>query len=232
MTDFEQETQKIELERKRLELEKMRVEIADASMAFWKRPGYLAGLSPLLIALAGVFTAWVTGYFDTQRAELANDIAALEIEKSSLTEEIADAQKTIDHGYLRIRSAAEEAQYALGHFAGYSKEYTGAINRLIDLSDQMPDDGIAAVNVLTDLSADRFNIVQITNQSLADLNTTIAEIDASDWAKALTTDPFLTSQGLFRSEDGQFYDLSKERFLSEAEARDLGPQLLGVISSD
>lgn len=232
MTDYEEELQKIELEKRRLELEKMRVDIADASKAFWMRPGYLAGLSPLLIALAGVFTAWVTGYFDTQRSQLATEIAALETEKTALVEDVAKAQNAIDIGYLRIRMAAEEAQYALGHFGSYSEEYSRAIQRLIALSVTMPDEALSALNVITDLSADRFNIIQITEESLSDLNSTLAEIEASDWAKELSTDPILTAQGLFRSPDGKLYDVRQARFLSESEARDAASGFLRSPSED
>lgn len=224
MTDFEAETQKIELEKRRLEVEKMRVEIADASLAFWKRPGYLAGLSPLLIAFAGVFTAWVTGYFDTQRTQLANDIAALESEKSALVAEVGEAQNTIDLGYLSIRLAAEEAEYALGHFEAVSEPFETGMEILMTHQDKLPPEALDALGPLTDGAADRHNIIEITKDSLADLSAQLSEIDASDEVKALSTGPFLRSLGLFRSEDGRLFDVSEGRFLSEQEALELAEE--------
>ncbi|SFR40635.1 hypothetical protein [Litoreibacter janthinus] len=230
--DFEAETQKIELERRRLEVEKMRVEIADASRPLWLRPGSLASLSPLLIALAGVFAAWVTGYFDTQRTQLANDIAALETEKADLSKDVQAAQNIIDNGYLRIRMAAGEALYALGHFGGFSEEYEAALQNLFKFQERLSDDGIAAVNTVAQISADRFNVVEISRQSLSDLNTTLANIEASDWAKELTTDPILRSVGLFLAPDGSYYDVEKERFLTETEAQNALPNVFTAPSSD
>ncbi|WP_298355827.1 hypothetical protein [uncultured Litoreibacter sp.] len=220
MTDFEAATQELDLERQRLENEKLRAEIEQVSLSWWKRPGYLGSMTPVLIALAGVFTAWVSGYFDTQRTQLSNDIVALEADKMDLTQGIADAQKIIDLGYLRIRMAAQEASYALGHFGSFSEEFSNSIQTLNRLSDAFPDEGISAVNTLTDAAANRFNIVQITEESLEDLTQTVQQIDASDWAKELQTGPFLTSLELFESEDGCYFDVGLGLFLSDEQAKE------------
>ncbi len=79
--------EQLELERKQLENDKLRAEVDQARLSWWKRPGYFAGAAPILIALAGVFTAWVTGYFDTQREQLATEISVLEKDVGELAAE-------------------------------------------------------------------------------------------------------------------------------------------------
>ena len=79
---------------------------------------------------------------------------------------------------------------------------------------------------MLETSAERFNIVKITEESINVLLDRLEQIDASPWAKELTTDPFLSSQGLLVAPDGRIFDVAKAQFLTaeEAEAKGGGPQ--------
>ncbi len=217
MTDLDAELANLDVERKRLELEKLRAEIAESSLAWWKRPGYLGGLTPIVLAMVGVGTAWITGYFDTHRQELATEILSLEQEKTSLAQSVEQTQMAIDLGYLQARLAAEDADYALGHFNAFSEEFSGAANKILQYEDSLPDDLSAALNQMLDVSAERFNIVRITETSIDELLGRLELIDASPWAKELTTDPMMSSQGLLVAPDGQVFDVKKARFLTTEE---------------
>lgn len=218
MADRDAELVQLELDRKHLELEKLRAEIAEVSLAWWKRPGYLAGLTPLALALVGVGTAWVTGFFDTQRQELAKEIDALEQEKIILEQSVEQTQLEIDLGYLQARLAAEDANYALGHFNAFSDEFGSATDKLLEYQTSLPAELIAALNQLLAASAERFNIVRITEASIKETLTRLEEIEASTWAKDLKTDPLMSSKGLLVAQDGQVFDISKARFLTPEEA--------------
>ncbi|WP_170766585.1 hypothetical protein [Ruegeria lacuscaerulensis] len=218
MADIEAELAQLEIERKHLELEKLRAEIDEVSLAWWKRPGYLAGLTPIALALVGVGTAWVTGFFDTKRQELAQEITALEQEKLTLEQSIEQTQLAIDLGYLQARLAAEDASYALGHFHAFSAEFGGAIDRLLKYESSLPVELVAVLNQLLETSAERFNIVRITETSIKETLDRLQEIEASAWAKELTTNPYLSSKGLLVAQDGKVFDIAKARFLTSEEA--------------
>ena len=226
MTENDTELAQLDLEPKRLELEKLRAEITEASLAWWKRPGYLGGLTPIMLALVGVGTAWTTGFFDTKRQELATEISSLEQEKSALVEAVEKTQLAIDLGYLQSRLAAEDADYALGHFDAFSEDFSGAVNKMLEFEDSMRPAASAALNQMLETSAERFNIVKITEKSINVLLDRLEQIDASPWAKELTTDPLLSSQGLLVAPDGSVFDIAKAQFLTveEAEARGVRPQ--------
>ncbi len=78
------ELESLDIERRRLEVEKLRAEIEQVRLAWWKRPGYLGGLVPIVIAIVGFSSAWISGYFDTQRQNLKNEISGLEVESDRL----------------------------------------------------------------------------------------------------------------------------------------------------
>ncbi len=218
MTETDTELVQLDLERKRLELEKLRAEIAEVSLAWWKRPGYLGGLTPIMLAIVGVGTAWTTGYFDTQRQELAMEISSLEDEKSVLAQSVTQTQLAIDLGYLQTRLAAEDADYALGHFNAFSEDFGEAVTKLLEGEANLPAEQSAALNQMLETSAERFNIVKITEALIKELLNRLEQIDASVWAKELTTDPFLSSKGLLVAPDGGVFDVLKARFLTDEEA--------------
>lgn len=77
----------LDREIKRKELEKLNIEISELKRPLWSRIGFIAAMSPLALALLAFLSAWLNGYFDTTRAELAADIEELEGQRGILTAE-------------------------------------------------------------------------------------------------------------------------------------------------
>ena len=108
-----EELERLEIEKVRLECDKLRAEIAEASVAWWRRPGYLASLVPILIAVVGFLSVWSTGFFDTQRATLKSEVEGLKTQEIALqnrAKELASAnaevQQRIDDAYLTLKLAS------------------------------------------------------------------------------------------------------------------------------
>lgn len=97
------ECQAIELEMKRLQRDKLRAEVRDASLAWWKRPGYIASSAPIVLAIAGIFTAWVSGFFNREREILKAEIDTLQVAKDKLDQETSAAKKELDAALERTR---------------------------------------------------------------------------------------------------------------------------------
>lgn len=74
----------LEIEKHRLECEKLRAEIAEVRQPLWKRSGYIASLSPMIIAVVAFFSAWISGYFDNARKVLETEVSALKAEVTGL----------------------------------------------------------------------------------------------------------------------------------------------------
>ena len=93
----------LEIRRAELECEKLQAEIAEKRLAWWKRPAYLGGAAPVVIALAGLLSAWAAGFFETQRANLAREVATLEASVAGLTgEEVRMTQVLLDLSLIHI----------------------------------------------------------------------------------------------------------------------------------
>src|SRR5689334_4304076 len=122
---FTAQANQLELEKRRLENEKLRVEIQHESLVWWKRPGYVGGMSPIFLAVIGLFSAWATGFFDTQRANLKSEVKNLQLQQENLrdqnqrlTNATAEIQATIDQAYLSLKLATTDAIYSLSHLRG------------------------------------------------------------------------------------------------------------------
>ncbi|PTX54414.1 hypothetical protein C8N43_3228 [Litoreibacter ponti] len=234
----ESEMDELELALKRLEVEKMRADVDQARLAWWKRPGYLGGMAPIVLAVVGLVTAWANGYFDTQRTQLANEIAALEGERDALNAKVADAQRAIDAGYLQAKLAAFDADYAIGHFEAFSEqadEMKGPLSlQLVDLPEVPSSLGLPAfaraaeTTLLKELKKQRdvlqeknvfFQNLQalleqqqmvgeVTKEAVTNVLDQLEQIEATPWVKALETDPMLSAQRRFRAPDGRIFDLA------------------------
>ncbi|MDX1927645.1 MAG: hypothetical protein SFV81_14080 [Pirellulaceae bacterium] len=97
------ETQAIELEMKRLQRDKLRAEVRDASLAWWKRPSYIASAAPIVLAIAGIFTAWFTGFFNREREILKAEIDTLQVAKDKLDQQTTAAKKELEAAVERSR---------------------------------------------------------------------------------------------------------------------------------
>jgi hypothetical protein len=116
------ETQAIELEMKRLQRDKLRAEVRDATLSWWKKPGYIASSAPIALAIAGIFTAWVSGFFNREREILKAEIDNLQVAKDKLDQETAAAKKELDAALERsqkLQKIADEVYIkVLFHSAG------------------------------------------------------------------------------------------------------------------
>ena len=111
------ELQRLELQKHELECEKLRLEIERMDFAWWKRPGYIGSLVPIVIALAGLISAWATGYFNTEREILNNEIKTLTLTRDDLEEAKDEIQQHIDNVYVQLKFISFEASYAIGHLS-------------------------------------------------------------------------------------------------------------------
>ena len=116
-------------EKKRLECLMLEAEIGQTSLAWWKRPAYLGGATPVIVAILGFISAWLTGYFDQRKDVLEAEVATLNETKSRLDIEVAQAksqrdqaltqarqaQRSIDEIYLKVSMETANARYALSH---------------------------------------------------------------------------------------------------------------------
>lgn len=185
------ESERLDLEKRRLECEKLRVEIEQASYPWWTRAGYIGSLTPIVIAIGGLLTAFATGYFDTERKNLKNEIHGLTVKRNELEAANNEIQKKIDDTYLKLKIASSEARYALGHISGIS----------------VPD---PLVN----------EIVKIAEKDLAELEKNLREIPASKWVtelKPTLRGMYLPDKALLEAPDGRFYDPYERRYYSKDE---------------
>lgn len=207
------EISELELMTKRLEVEKLRAEVQTAQLSWWKRPGYLGGLTPILLALVGVGTAWVTGYFDTQRTQLATEIEALEDTKQQLEDQIAQSQKAIDYGYLQAKLAAYDADYAIGHFEAFSDQVDGVEAMGKTLRNNIPtflpnrEQIVKPLEDFLDVLVQQQELGMITQEAVESVLSRLEQIEASAWVKDLETDPMLSSENRFRDASGRIFDI-------------------------
>ncbi len=118
--------EQLELERRRLECEKLRAEIVQVSLPWWKRAGYIGSMLPIVISVVGFSSAWMTGYFDTERGLLKSQIESLGRKRDELMKANEETQRQIDNAYLRLKLGSAEAEYALGHIRGFPPLTEGA----------------------------------------------------------------------------------------------------------
>ena len=208
----------LEIEKRRLECDKLRAEIAEVSVAWWQRPGYIGGIAPILIAVVGFLSVWSTGFFDTQRATLKSEVETLKVQETALqnrTEELsranAEIQQRIDDAYITLKLASSEARYALGHLQGLGPRISDGDRTLVEASlTDVPPGVSALVRELLDRDQLAGTIVPITEQELKGLATSLDAIPASTWATEL--EPEIGPVPALRAPDGRFYSPVDRKF--------------------
>ena len=85
-----------------LRCEKLGKEIEQLQRPWWKRAPYLAVIASLTVAIAGFFSALLSGYFDSRRSSLEDQIGSLEVRRDAL-------QSAIDVTYGQLRISTSEA---------------------------------------------------------------------------------------------------------------------------
>lgn len=217
------EASALDLEKRRLECEKLRVEISQVELAWWKRPGYIGSIAPILIALVGFLSVWSTGFFETQRAELRSEIEKLGTEHTKLSDNnqklvqsSREIQKQIDQAYISIKVAVAESSYALAHMRGEGPALTDADHgRVETVLKEMPADVSELIRRL--LSKERLAeiIVPITENELQGLDKMLLIIPASEWATELQ--PMIGPIPVLSAPDGRFYNPADGNFYEKLE---------------
>lgn len=230
----------LEIEKHRLECEKLRAEIEQARLPLWKRSGYVASLSPIVIALVAFLSAWITGYFDTQKKILAADVENLTEKRDALGVENAGLQKRltelaqrrdlleasvvarqlqIDNGYLRLKVVAGEATYALGHFRAF--DIDSKLKTLITQAKSVPGNDLIVKSlghILEEQKALR-DILEISEKEFGAFGETLGTLPVSNGLKRTRHDPIFSGEALW-TEDGRVYDLETRKiFTTEQEWR-------------
>lgn len=209
------ELETLDMEMRRLEVEKLRAEIEQVRLAWWKRPGYLGGLVPIVIAIVGFSSAWISGYFDTQRQNLKNEISGLAVESDRLNAANQEIQRRIDDAYLRLKVASSEASYSLSHVQGLPSGESSR-ERIKAASGSLPPDVANAINDLIERSEFIDMIIEMTDGGLEDLNDTLKGIPASPWATELSYIPF-PDQNILIAPDGRFYHIERRKYYTPEE---------------
>ncbi|MEO0761295.1 MAG: hypothetical protein AAFZ09_05720 [Pseudomonadota bacterium] len=214
----------LEIEKQRLECEKLRAEIEQVRQPFWTRSGYIASLSPIVLAVVAFVSAWVTGYFDTQRQQLNAEVEALRDTRDALQAEGEAMRTEVDHVYLQLKTATAEAGYAVAHFGTFVDE--GTAHDLAGLLPALPPE--MATRLAQALSAEEAereamaNILAISTAEIERMEASLATLPATAEARDLSHEVGLGLHHL-RAPDGRIYDLRERRYLGAAEAAALGP---------
>jgi hypothetical protein len=66
------------------QLKKLALEIAELERSWWKRPAYILGALPTLLAVVALSVGFVNGYFSAQLTRLENQRHDLEAQVKSL----------------------------------------------------------------------------------------------------------------------------------------------------
>jgi len=85
-----------------LERQKLALEIRELQRKWWKRPGYISALLPIMLASLTVLAGILSGFFDRERAKLQNEIAILRDEKSALLEAQSAIHKANEDAEKRL----------------------------------------------------------------------------------------------------------------------------------
>jgi hypothetical protein len=213
------ESERLDLEKRRLECEKLRAEIAQVAYPWWKRAGYIGSLVPIVIALVGFFSAFASGYFDTERKNLKTEIDGLTLKRDQLAAANDEIQKKIDDSYLKLKIASSEARYALGHIRDMPirKEMAASIESALGA---MPPKTAEPVREALNLYGLANDIAKITGKELEDLEKNLQAIPASKWVtelKPTLRGMYLPDKALLEAPDGRFYDPYEHRYYSKDE---------------
>ncbi|HET6161188.1 MAG TPA: hypothetical protein VFE34_22800 [Dongiaceae bacterium] len=214
------EAERLDLERRRLECEKLRVEIAQVSAPWWTRAGYIGSLVPIVIAIVGFGSGLATGFFDTERTALKNEIATLTIKRDQLQAASEGLQKKIDDGYLSLISASAEARYAISHITSLASQHDEIEPKVTSALEKLSGDEERAVSQLLSFSRLSGEIAKITEEELDLVRKSLKEIPASTWVTELRPTirgQYIPDRVLMEAPDGRLYDPTDGRYYQPGE---------------
>lgn len=206
--DFSAESRRLELEKTRLECQKIEAEIEQVRLQWWKRPGYIGGLVPIVITVIGFLSAVASGYFDTQRELLQSQVDGLVNEKKGIEEATARLrsdqvdlltknqalvaaserlQETIDTVYINLRMGVADLDYGVAHLQTCQPAVPPReLDRLLRENGSTLD--APAKSAVAEL-VECYRIVQILLYSIDNefdrYQQDLADIPASAWVKEL-----------------------------------------------
>ena len=226
--DFTTDSERLMLAKARLECEKLEAEIAQVKLEWWKRPGYIGSLAPIVLAVVGFLSAFWTGYFDTRRetlefqvntlkteqtvleqetAQLRAQREALEHENQELLSKNAQIQNKIHETYISLKLARSDLAYAIGHFhacdVSLSDEDMAKLSSRVDPND-LAEAGIGKLfGELLSCYENMNNILPITEDLMRDYEEGLSKVPASLWAKEL--EPQIGAFPMLLAPDGRAY---------------------------
>lgn len=237
----------LEIEKHRLECEKLRAEIEEVRQPLWKRSGWIASLSPMVIALVAFLSAWVTGYFDDRRSVLESQVASLTTEIGALDARRADLEQatsrlqaqndelaatgkalaianaemrqSIDAAYLRLKAVTGEARYALGHHRAF--EINSQIEELIRTVEARADDESTAeiITRLRTLLGEKLSLTEIIRTTEEELGTLDQALATLPSSEWMRTLRYEPSPDgtLLVADDGRVFDVDRGLFFDTIE---------------
>ncbi len=123
------ELKRLDIEKRRLECEKLRAEIAEISLSWWQRPGYVGSV----LTLAALLTGWVSGYFPSERESLKREIDNLRTEKTNRTQEAL----LLNSDLARLRDERNEFKQQVASLDGEKQALAGEIKRAENERDEV-----------------------------------------------------------------------------------------------
>lgn len=230
--DFTADGHRLELEKARLECEKLQAEIAQVRLEWWKRPGYIGSLAPIVLAVVGFLSAFWTGYFDTRRETLENQVNNLEYQQSQLEEETTQLrdeqealkhqnqvlvseneqmQKKIDETYINLKVAGSDLAYTVGHLRACGPPLSDEEISKLSSVDNFGEAGVSHIlNKLSSCYENLHLILPIAERDFQDYEEKLSKIPASTWAKELT--PEIGPIPILRAPDGRVYHPATSKF--------------------
>ena len=123
------ELKRLDIEKHRLECEKLRAEIAEISLSWWQRPGYVGSV----LTLAALLTGWVSGYFPSERETLKREIDNLRTEKTNRTQEAL----LLNSDLARLKDERNEFKQQVASLDGEKQALAGEIQRAENERDEV-----------------------------------------------------------------------------------------------
>jgi hypothetical protein len=220
----------LELEEKRLKCDKLRAEIARDRLAWWKQPGYVSSMVPIVIGIVGLLTAWATGFFDRERAhlraereQLRADVTTLQQTREGLTAQAKELegqvreaaatrdrlagenrklQRRVDDSYVQLSEGIARSKYTLAHAINQPPFTKDQAARVDAALKGLPPEAAEPIRGALRLIDEMQLIAKWTDKLLEELRARVEQFNPSPWAKELRFDIF----GRIIHPDGQRYD--------------------------
>jgi hypothetical protein len=110
------ERERLECEKLRAEMRKIEAETSEIGKRFWKRAGFWAAATPLLLLILGAAWSWFSGWFDLQQKFRDADNRMLAVQKEELTlgnSKLEDARTSLTNEIKQLRDEVLQEQKSL-----------------------------------------------------------------------------------------------------------------------